>query len=113
MTMGDKTSQREARHGTADRHPPRSAPAQLSALALALLALALALPLAACSPRAGPSPCIDGSQRCAAATAAPGSRSLRRGHRIRRYRWIPKTNRESGGADVGLQADWEPTHQRP
>lgn len=108
-------------HVASTRHPPASRARALGFSALALLTLAL--PLVACSPRPGPppaalrssfasSPCVDGSQRCAAADAAPGSRSLRRGHRISRYRWIPKVNRESGGADVGLDAEWEPTSQR-
>jgi hypothetical protein len=87
--------------------------AALLGSALLLVGCSLAAdgpPLA--TPAPGPSPCRDGSRRCAAAAAMSGSRSLRRGHRIHRYRWIPKINRESGEADVGLQADWQPTWQR-
>jgi hypothetical protein len=54
-------------------------------------------------------PCLDGGHRCAAALAEPGQRRVRRGHRIWAYGWTRRPNRESGGADLGLQADWQPT----
>ena len=38
-------------------------------------------------------------------------RSLRRGYRIARYRWLRRTNRESGVPDVGLQAEWRPIRE--
>jgi hypothetical protein len=31
-----------------------------------------------------------------------------RGHRIHRYHWLRRLNRESGDPDVGIQAEWVP-----
>lgn len=74
--------------------------------------LILVMLLAGCGSRGRGSPCLDGGSRCAAAEAPPGMRAALRGHRIQRYRWLQRPNRESGGPDVGLQADWQPIHQR-
>lgn len=55
--------------------------------------------------------CLDGGRACAAAAVPPGQRGVRHGYRIRRFHWREKTNRETGAADVGLQADWEATSE--
>lgn len=34
--------------------------------------------------------------------------SVRKGHRIIRYHWLEKTNKESGVPDIGIQAEWAP-----
>ena len=56
----------------------------------------------------GSSACRDGSTSCAAAQAPPGMRQVLKGHRIVRSRWMEKTNKESGVADIGIKAEWEP-----
>jgi len=76
-----------------------------------LLLLAwLAVVLAGCSTQDGP--CLDGGRRCAAAETPPGMRVWRRGYRIGSYRWLRRTNRESGVPDVGLQAEWLPIREQ-
>lgn len=56
--------------------------------------------------------CHDGSDHCAAADAPAGMRGVRRGHRLREARWRATTNRESGHADIGLEAVWETISER-
>lgn len=94
------------------RKPPRSLPR--SGLPLLLMALSLLL-LGACAPdasREGSSPCLDGSRRCANAQVPEGMRGVLHGHRIRRWQWRARINRESGVPDVGIVADWQPTTLR-
>jgi hypothetical protein len=71
-----------------------------------LLPLLLAIGLCGCS--RGPAACLDGGDGCAAAAAPPGQRRVLKGYRIVRLRWIDTTNRESGAADIGTEAQWQP-----
>jgi|1048.fasta_scaffold11186_5 hypothetical protein len=57
-------------------------------------------------PTAAEASACRGMQRtCAATDAQPGLRESFRGHRLVRMRWLNKANRESGAADIGIQAD--------
>jgi hypothetical protein len=57
--------------------------------------------------------CADGTSNCAAAQAPAGMRQVRRGHRMVNAEWMERSNLESGGADIGLNAQWAPvTEQR-
>lgn len=98
-------------HGCRGGHLPRSpaSPGRLGRLSGVLILVML---LAGCGIRGRGSPCLDGGSRCAAAEAPPGLRNVLRGHRIHRYRWLQRPNRESGVPDVGLEADWLPLQQR-
>ncbi len=71
-----------------------------------LLPLVLAIGLCGC--RQGPAACLDGGDGCAAAAAPPGQRRVLKGYRIMGLRWIDTTNRESGAADIGTEAQWQP-----
>jgi hypothetical protein len=51
------------------------------------------------------SACRGRQSTCAATDAQPGLRESFRGHRLVRMRWLNKANRESGEADIGIQAD--------
>lgn len=76
-----------------------------------LLPLVLAIGLC-CGCRQGPAACLDGGDGCAAAAAPPGQRRVLKGYRIERLRWIDTTNRESGAADIGTEAQWRPITER-
>ncbi|QVL52270.1 MAG: hypothetical protein KFB97_12605 [Cyanobium sp. M30B3] len=56
--------------------------------------------------------CRDGTANCAAAEAPAGMRQVRRGHRMVSTEWVERTNRESGGLDIGLKARWAPVIER-
>ena len=83
-------------------------------LRLQLLAASLCA-LAGCSwqgRRPAEGACADGTSHCAAAQAPAGMRQVRRGHRMVTTEWVERTNRESGGADIGLNAQWAPVTER-
>lgn len=69
--------------------------------------LALLLLLSGCSSlphdAADSAPCRGRHETCAAIDAQPGLRESFRGHRLENLQWLSKPNRESGGADIGLQ----------
>lgn len=74
---------------------------------LALLLLLSACGLSATSGDGSDSPCRDGSKRCAAAAAPPGSRAFFRGSRPVNTVLVPRSNRESGAADIGGRSSWQ------
>ena len=76
----------------------------------AILIAIAALVLAGCTHhgRHPSGPCQDGSSRCAAASAPKGMRSFYRGQRMIKPQWMETTNRESGAADIGVKAQWQP-----
>lgn len=76
------------------------------------LALAIATALVGCGRPHGGGACLDGGSRCAASDVPSGMRAELRGHRLRRYHWVRRLNRESGDPDVGIQAEWVPIRVR-
>lgn len=58
--------------------------------------------------KSGSSGCRDGGNSCAAVQAPPGMRQVLKGHRIARAKWVEKTNKESGAADIEMKGEWEP-----
>ena len=74
-----------------------------------LALLLLFVPLAGCSllpsEPAESDPCHGRHRTCAASDAQPGLRKSYRGHRLENLRWLNRPNRESGGADIGLQGE--------
>jgi len=66
--------------------------------------------LSGCAP--GPSACMGGNRDCAAAQVPSGMRQVLKGHRIVRFHWQQKSNKESGVPDIGIKAEWEPIVER-
>lgn len=62
--------------------------------------------------RSGSQACRDGGTTCAAAQTPPGMRQVLRGHRMVSTRWLEKTNKESGAADIRIKAEWTPITER-
>jgi len=85
---------------------PSGAMAHLVAV-LPLLLLLAACGLSSTRGAGFESPCRDGSKRCAAAAAPPGSRAFFRGSRPINTVLVPKRNRESGAADIGGRSSWQ------
>jgi hypothetical protein len=55
---------------------------------------------------------MGGNRDCAAAQVPSGMRQVLKGHRIVRFHWQQKSNKESGVPDIGIKAEWEPIVER-